>query len=191
LKIFIAILILFYTTTSHADEINKAESVRCVLKTTEEIFNLATTNDSSNIDHIKNEVEKVLSQLKNLDQLASFAVISDNIAWPQEAGDIRFDQWFEEAFWQAVERISKVKTKEGKETMESLKGRLFLDGGASLTFKNFAAQQNDMPLSEYDPSCSLEAIHNKRMMQRKLIEKKKKVTQKNKKSGGDRGGVIP
>lgn len=87
-------------------------------------------------------MHEAINQLKSIDQLVTFAVIVRNIAYPQNAGDEKFDDLFSTAFWHAAKIISEDRSTEGKSGLQELKQRVNLDGGDKLLFDNLVKQQS-------------------------------------------------
>lgn len=142
------ILVLFSIILFHASaqaQLAKSNNVLKILETTQEIYKLSTLHRDVDQKHIRRMVDNVVSKLNSLDQLATFAVITWNIAYPQNAGDESIDLWFNEACWIALEIIAQNKTSVGREVLKEITHRIKLDGGAKLIFDNLVRQQNDLP----------------------------------------------
>lgn len=138
MNVLFAIIVLIYSTNVYAgQEMSKSEAVREVLNTTQEIYRLADKSGQVDQDDVRQQLGMLIVKLSSLDQLATFAVISRNIAYPRNAGDENFDQWFDEAFWISIELIAKNKAKAKYLALQEVKQRIFLDGGDKLRFDYF------------------------------------------------------
>ena len=140
----IVILLICFVNTAYAgEEVSKSQSARKVLDATEEIYRLATSNPNTAQPVIRQLVTEVVAKLYNMDQLASLAVIAYNIAWPQDACDVSFDLWFDEAFWISLGLVGENKTEEGRRALQQIKWRVLVDGALSLEFKILEEKQKE------------------------------------------------
>lgn len=127
---------------SMGNEMSKPEATGEMLDTLQKIYVISQSTDP---EESQQDICEAIDHLKSTGQLATFAVLSHNIAYPQNAGDERFDRLFSFAFWRAVEVISQDRSLEGKACLQDIKQRVSLDGGDKLLFDNFVQKQTDQP----------------------------------------------
>lgn len=135
------IILIFSTNVFASQEIKKTDSVIEVLNATNKVYKLAKNNNQMDQSYVRQKLIEIINGLSSLDQLSTFAVISRNIAYPGNAGDENFDQWFQEAFWISIEKIACNRTKEKDYVLQAIKQRIFLDGGDKLRFDLFTRQE--------------------------------------------------
>jgi hypothetical protein len=121
-------------------EMTKPRDVREMLDGIQEIQRLAESSGSVDRPRVRQYLEQVVTKMGQVDRLATFAIISRNIAWPQNAGDEVFDQWFDEAFWLSIEIIAKTEDHNGAAVLQQISQRICLHGGDKLRFEALTQQ---------------------------------------------------
>lgn len=143
MKALFAAFYIFYASNIFAGQEMfkpKPDTVKEIINATQEVYYIAITKSQADHSYVKAKLQGVLSRLRSLDQIATFAVISRSLAYPGNAGDEYFDQWFDKAFWMSVELIADNASNEGYRILQKLKQRIDLDGGDNLTFDNFLSK---------------------------------------------------
>jgi hypothetical protein len=80
----------------------------------------------------RKKLDRLLRAVKSPTELVQIVVIAHTLAFPQNAGDERVDDWFEDCFRLALTHLDKIPGPEADDAFDSLESLLRLDGGERL-----------------------------------------------------------
>jgi len=138
LKIPIIIAIFFVLSCAFAvnsPPLNKEQEVQHSLAVIENTLAIAQRHLSEQERH--RLLSMIIGKVHDPPILARVAMISRILYFPGDAGDLKFDDAFDYAFWGCIRRLSKMNDKEASEAFCDIEYMLDLKGGDKIRFEAF------------------------------------------------------
>lgn len=135
--IFIVFSVLSIRSLSFGETDKKIQHVNIVLNTVEKIFEFAqnSTELSSGELFEKNAIRGLINKINSPEELYRIALICNTLCYPGNAGDIRFDAWFSNAYWISINKLAEIDRLESLIFLEAIAQRSAFDGGDHLLLK--------------------------------------------------------
>jgi hypothetical protein len=115
----------------------KAEKIQHIERTVQAIMALHTIAKSRvagklDDDEVESKTDQVIAQIVDTESLQRFAVLANRIGYPGNADCSQYDNVFDYAFWEVVERIRKQGGVESAEALEEIGRLVCAQGGYAI-----------------------------------------------------------